>query len=84
MTSLETILSTEACNPEVLSLIGKKSLKGWISDRDDPSESGDSGESVPGNSEGSRLGHLIASRPPTRLIMHRARIVSSSEIAGSE
>lgn len=51
MISLETILNTEACNPKTSSLIGRKSLKGWISDKGDPSESGDSGESVPGNSE---------------------------------
>ena len=63
VTSLETMLNTEACNPEALSLIGRKSLKSWISDRGDLSESGDSGESVPGNSESNGLGHLITSIP---------------------
>lgn len=62
-TSLEKILNTEACNPEAPLLIGRKSLNGWISDRDNPSESGDSGGSVSGNSASSRLGHLITSTP---------------------
>ena len=63
MASLETRLNTEACNPEALSLIGRKSLKGWISDRRDPSESGDSGENSPHISGSVRLGHLITPRP---------------------
>ena len=63
MASLEKTLNTEACNSNPLSLIGRKSLKTWISDRDNPSESGDSGDSVPDNSENSRLDHLITSRP---------------------
>ena len=51
MTSLETIVKTEACNPEAPSLIGRKSLKSWLTDRDDPFESGDSGEIIPCCSE---------------------------------
>ena len=84
MVSLETVLDAEACNSEAPSLIGRKSLKGWISDRFDPAESGDSGESVPGNPECSRRGHLINSRPQIRLIMHRTRIVSSSRMTRGE
>lgn len=81
MTSLETTLKTEACNPEAPSLIGRKSLKSWISDRGDPFESGDSGENSTRCSETSRFSHLITSRPQIRLIIDKARIVSSSEIA---
>ena len=45
MISLERIVNTEAYDSEAASLIGRKSLKSWISDRADPVESGDSGES---------------------------------------
>lgn len=79
--SLEKTLKTEACNPEAPLLIGRKSLKSWISDRDDPFESGDSGESSTRCSETSSFSHLITSRPQIRLIMNKARIVSSNEIA---
>ena len=81
MTSLETTLKTEACNPDAPSLIGRKSLKSWKSDTDDPFESGDSGENSTRCSESSSFSHLITSRPQIRLTMDKARIVSSSEIA---
>lgn len=72
MISLEKIPKHRSMQPRSQSLIGRKSLRGWIADRDDLSESGDSGERVPGALESRRLGHLIIFRPQTRLIMHKA------------
>ena len=82
--SLETVLNTEAYHSEGPSLIGRKSLKGWISDKADPAESGDSGKSLSGIQEGSRLGHLISFKPWTRLITYQVRSVSSSRMPGLE
>lgn len=82
--SLEIVLNPEAYESKNPSMIGRKSLKGWIWHRDDPVESGDSDESVPGNPESNRLGHLINTRPQTRLIMQQALTVSSSRMSGVE
>ena len=81
MTSLETIkYRTIRLRSTVVDWQKKPQSLEWHGG--DPAESGDSGESVPGNKEGNTLGHLINPRPQIRLIMHQARIESSSRMTG--
>ena len=81
MTSPDMMLETEACNPEALSMIGRKSLKARHRRKAIFLKIETWAKAFPPISERSTLGHLITFRPEARLILHTARTVSSSEIS---